>query len=346
MTKEVDISPEELKSKITKLVEEIIKKLNYKNIQLFQNKPTINIFYLKNETIGISLSDENQLDLKCKITHKPEKGKIYFFISKFWLKLAYEFFDYQEFAEDKVQKIIEEIHSENAYSLNMKRVRDLIRDGHNAVAIVFLISAFENATKDLFFNNNELWFFPIEETTDQDLLDEFGIKIDDDNKKFKPNFFLGDEGYYFDEEKYERFNKWNRIEHMNYIFNLCKSLRILDQYMLSLIGNDMKEIGFYEILKRTMIKSLKKFSKFNFQSIKGKGSVRWCFKNFFSLNLTPMNNELNLLQNVIDKRHEIIHGFLEDDKISKTFVENSYDAVNQIISFLKDQIYEWHQLAP
>ncbi len=191
MFKEAEITPEELKSKIIKLVEEIIKKLNNKKIQLFQNKPTINIFHLKNEIIGISLIDENQPDLKCKITHKPEKGKIYFFISKFWLN--YEFYDYQEFAEDKVQKIIEEIQSENAYSLNMKRVKDLIRDGHNAVAIVFLISAFENATKDLFLNYNELWFFPIEEIPNQDLLEEFGVRIDNDNKNLKLFYFVGDE---------------------------------------------------------------------------------------------------------------------------------------------------------
>ncbi len=44
MTQEADITPEDLKSNITKLVEEIIKRLNTRNIHLFQNKPTVNIF--------------------------------------------------------------------------------------------------------------------------------------------------------------------------------------------------------------------------------------------------------------------------------------------------------------
>ena len=344
MFKKAVITPEELKSKIIKLVEEIIKKLNNKKIQLFQNKPTINIFHLKNEIVGISLIDENQPDLKCKITHKPERGKIYFFISKFWLN--YEFYDYQEFAEDKVQKIIEEIQSENASSLNMKRVKDLISDGHYAVAIVFLISAFENATKDLFLNNNELWFFTIEGAYNQDLLEEYGIRIDDDNKDLKPIYPVKIGGWYFEGENYKKYDKLRSIEFKNYIFNLCKSLRILDQYKLSLIGNNTKEIGFYEILKRTIIKSLGKFSILNFQSIKGKGSVRWCFKNFLSIDLTPINNELTLFQKIIDKRHRIIHGFLEDDKIGKIYVENAYDIVKQIISFIKDQIYEWYLVVP
>ncbi len=343
MSTEAEITPEELKSKIIKLVEEIIKKLNNKKIQLFQNKPTINIFHLK-KIIGISLIDENQPDLKCKITQKPEKGKVYFFINKFWL--YYEFFNNQEFAEDKVQKIMEEIQSENAYSLNMKRVKDLITDGHNAVAIVFLISAFENATKDLFLNNNELWFFPLEEASNQDLLEEFGVRIEDDDKNIKPFYPIKYGEWYFEHENYEKYNKLRRIENKNYIFNLCKSLRILEQYKLSLIGNNTKEIGFYEILKRVIIKSLGKVSILNFQSISGKGSAKWCFKKFLFIDLTPINSDLRALQNVIDKRHKIIHGFLEDDKVSKSFAENSYDVVFKIISFIKDLIYEWYQVVP
>jgi len=344
MTQEVNITPEDLKSKITKLVEEIIKKLNNRNIHLFQNKPTINIFHLRDEIIGVSLIDENQSDIKCEITHKPKKGKVYFFISKFWLN--YEFYDNEEFAEEKVQKIIEEIQNENAYSFNMKRVKNLIRDGHNAVAIVFLISAFENITKDLFFNNNIIWFFPIDETVNEDLLKEFGVKIDEDNKKFEPNLYYGDEKWYFGKENREKFEKWSRIEFKHYVFNICKSLRILNQYKLSLLANNMEEIGFYEILKKTILKSMEKFSIINFQSIRGKGSVRWCFKKFFSIDLTPMNNELCFLQEIINKRHKIIHGFLEDDKVNKSYVEKAYDSVNKIISFLKDQIYEWYRVVP
>lgn len=343
MFEKEEITPEELKSEIIKIVEEILKKLKNKNIQLFQNKPTINIFLLRDKIIGVSLIDENQNDFKCELTQNPQKGKIYFFLNK---SLLNDFYDYEIFVEDKVQKIIEEKQSENAYFLNMKRVRDLIRDGHNAVAIVFLVSAFENATKDLFLNNNELWFYPIEAVPKRELLEEFGIRVDDNNKKFKPFYFVGDEGWYFDDENYKKYNKWSRIEHMHYVFNLCKDLRILNQYKLSLLGNNTGEIGFYEILKRTIVKSIGRFSTLNFQSIKGKGSVRWCFKKFLFIDLAPMNDELNLLQNVIEKRHKIIHGFLEDDKISKKFVENSYDAVNKIISFLNDQIYEWYRVVP
>lgn len=338
MTQE-EITPEDLKSKITELVKHIIKKLENRNIHLFQNKPTTNIFHLKDKIIGVSLIDEGQGDIKCEITHKPGKGKMYFFIGKFWLN--YEFYDVEEFAEDKVQKIIEEIQSENAYSLNMTRVKNLIKDGHYAVAIVFLISAFENATKDLFFNNNFIWFFPIDEMVNEDLLKEYGVKLDDDNKELEPNLYYGDEKWYLGKENYEKFNKWSRIEFQHYIFNLCKSLRILNQYKLSLLANNMEEIGFYEILKKTILNSMGKYSIINFQSIKGKGSVRWCFKKFLSIDLTPMNKELNYLQEIIDKRHKIIHGFLQDDKIDKLFVEQAYDSVSRIISFLKDQIYEW-----
>ena len=344
MSIEVEVSPEKLKIEITKLVEEMIKLLNNEKIQLFKNKPTINIFHLKNEIIGVSLIDENLNELKCEITHRPKKGIIYFYISKIWVR---DFYNIEEFAKDKIQKIIEDIQSENAYTLNMKRVKDLIRNGHYAVAIVFLISAFENIAKDLFLNHNDLWFFTNESVPNMNLLREFGIRVDDDeSSEFKPFYFVGDEGWYFEKEKYKKYNQWSRIEHMNYVFNLCKNLRILDQYKLLLMGNNMQEIGYYEVLKRTIVNSLGKFSIINFQSIKGKGSVKWCFKNFFSIDLTPMSYELDLLQKLLLKRHKIIHGFLKDDKISKEFAENSYDVINKIISFLKDQINEWYHLVP
>jgi len=177
-------------------------------------------------------------------------------------------------------------------------------------------------------------------------LKEFGIKVDEENKKFEPNLYYGDEKWYFGKENREKYEKWSRIEFRHYVFNLCRSLRILDQYKLPLLANNMEEIGFHEILKKTMLKSIGKFSIINFQSIRGKGSVRWCFKKLLSIDLTPMNNELNFLQEIIDKRHKIIHGFLEDDKVNKLYVENAYNSVFKINSFLKDQIYEWYRVVP
>ena len=40
----------------------------------------------------------------------------------------------------------------------MERINNLLEDAHYSIALVFLVSAFENITKDLFFLHHELWF--------------------------------------------------------------------------------------------------------------------------------------------------------------------------------------------
>jgi len=71
MSKEAEIAPEKIKRTIIKLVEEMIKILNKKKIQIFKNKPTINIFHLKNEMLGVSLINENQNEIRCPYDFYP-----------------------------------------------------------------------------------------------------------------------------------------------------------------------------------------------------------------------------------------------------------------------------------
>ncbi len=330
------INREIIKARISEVVEEILRILRklsrkYESLQdLFKIQPTINIYFLKDDLIGVSLIDEGQSELKCVLTQTPKKGKYYFYVSKIFLDDKR--YNKKELASEIAYKIFEEAISQNAYTLNMERVEKLIKDGHYAVALVFLTSAFENATKDLFLNYNYLWFFSLEESDFTPLLDLLGLNVYD-----KLN--LNKELSYREGSDFEQ---WENLKRKSYVFKLCKKLGVLNQYQMYLIANKMEEIGAYEILKQILYQALKNMrGKLNFQRIKEVGGVRWVFKHFFSIDTQPIDKELQTLQSVIEKRHKIIHAFLDDESITKTEVESTYDAVNKTINFLKDRINEF-----
>lgn len=340
------MNKEVLLKEIKKLVDLILKELKDRNLKFFQQKPTVNIYFRKKVLIGISLIDENKAEIEFEIVERPKKGEIHFFINEYHIE--YELLD-ERFVKEKIDNIINERQEINAYNLNIRRVNKLIKDGHYAVGIVFLISAFENAVRDIFFRNNELWFFTKEGISSEELDLKYGYVIDDskiNGESYKVTIHRGDKKIGMNYNEHDKYSKWKNIIYWNYVFNICKTLRVLNEYQLSLMGNNMHEIGFFEILKEILQKSLGKYSILNFQAIDGKGGVKWCFRRFFSIDLDDLTSEIDLIKDALYKRHRIIHGFLDDSEIDKGYIVNLLYTVERVLDYLRGAIFELYQVVP
>ncbi|MFX1499933.1 MAG: hypothetical protein ACFFDH_03095 [Promethearchaeota archaeon] len=329
---------------INSLIKYFLEKLENKGIKLFTQKPSVKFYHKGKNHIGITLIDEESTVINSELVKKPVSGKYYIFISKFLLDD--EFFDVESFAKEKANELLREIQEENAYSLNMKRVKRLLIDGHFAVAIVFLITSLETASRELFFRNSELWFYVEEDSVSSELLNKYGIKVEsEEDLDLGGNMLVSSDGEWVIPDP-DKFYKWKRIQYRRYVFKICKDLKILEDYKLSLLGNEFEEIGNFEILKDILLKSIGANSIMSFQRLTGKGSVKWCFNKFFHIDLDQMKKELTIISNALDIRHKIIHGYLDDDQITKEEVKKTQDAVIRIISFMKDEIHEWIKVVP
>ncbi len=145
--------------KVEKIITQLVKALEDKQISYFQNKPTAEISH-KKEDIMISLIDDNNQKVQCLLNQDPRPGKKYIFLNKY--NLLNNLIDINEINEIIGHQIIyieDEIRGDTAYNENLKRVNRLIREGNYAIAIVFIVSAFESAVSDLFFKYQFLWFY-------------------------------------------------------------------------------------------------------------------------------------------------------------------------------------------
>jgi len=327
------------------LVESVVDILNNSEIQLFQNKPTVDIFMKGGDSIGMSLIDDGKTNFEYNLCSKPRKGEIYLFADKSLLLDAKLI---KILADDQAKRIIDEIQEGTAYSLNIERVIKLIKNKHYSVAVVFLVSAFENAMRDIFFQNNVFWFYRSQSEVyniEDYYVKKYGIKIKE--LKIKTSFRLGydkdidGEKWILTKTDYNKCLKWKRIEYWNKIYSTCKKIGIYDDYIKKLIANNNREIGQFDILKDLLLDPANR-SKFNFQRILRKNGVCWAYKNFYYIDLEKnYKTDLNDLENYFQKRHAIIHGKLEDTEIKKEDIKDMMDIINRILSFLKDKINQF-----
>lgn len=331
-------------SHIKDLAQAVSDELKTRDVYSFNNKPTVYLS-IKNEDLYIILSDEGHDEIRIEITSERKRGVIGFFIAKWVLE---DFFSLDagyisSFSEDKVEDYIQDTLEMNAYSKNLQRVENLVNDGHYYAALVILISAFEVASRDIFFRNNEMWFFTADGRS-MDLYDQFGHKLRPDEKgdEYRTKVHLGDAVYGFTDTNYSLLKNWESVGRGNYVLNVCRQLGIREEYLQNLYGNSYKEINFYEILKRVLLNSSRR--PINFQILDGTGGMKWSYKRFFSIDLEALGNDIRVIRENLTKRHQIIHGHLEDDQVTKNDVLELQSAIKRIIDYLRDQIKIWEYI--
>ncbi len=335
----ISIMSSEIEEKVKKYVEVIIDELNNNNLKLFKDQPTVYTFRVDENTLGLSLIDEGKSTIEVNLNQNSQSGKKYLFLNK---TLSIETLEID--AKIKAKELIQEEIEENAYKLNLERVNELINNKHFSVALVFIVSAFENALKDIFFRHNYLWFKHIENKSynfEDDLFQKYAIKIKGSMERqyWQIREIDGEQWGLMSGNK-EWLYKWGDSAYKEYVFKICYELRIFNDYLMKLIGTKFVEIRSYDILKNLLEKLSRSSRGINFQRFKDIGGVNWCFNKFYELEFTDLNKEVEILKSVIKKRHRIIHGFLDDNQISKEEVEEARDALVKFISFVKDKIYE------
>ena len=105
----------------------------------------------------VSLIDDNNQKVQCILNQDPRPGKKYIFLNK--NNLLENHINIDEIIGHQIRFIEDEIRGDTAYNENLERVNRLIREGNYAIAIVFIVSAFESAVSDLFFKYQFLWFY-------------------------------------------------------------------------------------------------------------------------------------------------------------------------------------------
>lgn len=210
------------------LVENVVEILNDSKIKLFRNNPTVEIFMKGADSIGMSLIDDGKTNIECKWSSNPRKGEVYLFADK---PLLLDTNLIKTLANDQAKRIIDEFQGESAYRLNIERVTKLVKNKFYSVAVVFLVSAFENAMRDIFFQNNGFWFYRsnLEIYNIEDYyVKKYGIKIKE--LKVKNSFRLGydkdidGEKWILTTTDYNKCLDWKRIQYWDKIYSICKKI--------------------------------------------------------------------------------------------------------------------------
>lgn len=315
--------------------------LQKEGFTLFQEKPTVEVFPKRKNLVGLTLIDEKNTDIKCIFVDNPRQGDDYLFVSVEELKQETML---QELGESYALRKLDQMRVDNAYSINLKRVENLLKDGHYAVALVFLVSAFENITRELFFLYNELWFSLDDDDFDDEVYKKIGVVIDPNiSESFILNFFskvkeVNGRKIGIERTKLDIAKKWKKIRYWEKIHKICKSLGIYNEYILKKEGNKGLEIGRFEILKEILEIQAKEMKIFNFQKIFRKWGIKKSFETFFNINLKGFDETLTILDNYIKKRHKIIHGTLKDDQIKEYMVLDFRSRILKFVSYLRDEL--------
>ncbi|MBA7535504.1 hypothetical protein ES705_27761 [subsurface metagenome] len=325
---------------VKKFINYYLEHLQKEGFTLFQGKPTVEVFPKRKNLVGLSLINEKNTDIKCYFINNPHQGDDYLFVSVEELKHETML---QELGESYALGKLNQLRVDNAYSINLQRVENLLKDGHYAVALVFLVSAFENITRDLFFLHNESWFV-LDDEFDDEIYEKLGIIID---PKMSKSFILG---YYsrfkeingikigIDRTKLDLAEKWKNVRYWEKIHNICKSLGVYNEYIHKKQGNNGMEIGRFEILKEILKKQANVMKILNFQKVSGKWGIKKLFQTFFNIDLNGFKKTLTFLDVNIKKRHEIIHGTLQDNQIDEYMVRDFKSRIFKIISYLRDEL--------
>ena len=324
---------------VRKFIEYYINYLEKEGFTPFQRKPTVEIFPKGRDLIGIALVSDNNPCIIVNFVDNPHQGDDYLFLS------------IEELKEEQMLSELGEVHAirklafirvDNAYNINIQRVKNLLKDGHYAVALIFLVSAFENIMKELFFLYNDIWFSQDEDDFSDEIYRKVGVIF---GPKIDESIILGLFSTYkeidgkkigIEKNKLNIAEKWKRTMYWENIHKICKKLGIYNEYILKKQGNNGMEIERFEILKEILEKQAKEMRILNFQRINGKGGFKMLFESFFNINFKGFDETLNSLDRYIKMRHSIIHGTLKDEQIDENIVNDFYSRVLKIVSYLRD----------
>lgn len=333
---------ENIIEKVKEVVEGIVKLLDKKGISYFQAKPTAEIAFRgkdEKKVIWISLIDEPNSEVNCLFNQELQRGKLYFSIAQgTFLNPNYSI---SILVQSQINKILEELNQNTAFNTNLERISRLIEDGHYAVALVFIVSAFESVTSDIFYRYNHLWFrteiILSSNYADDELIKQYGVKREELGEEYTIFFEkeIDGEKWVVPRMSINIINRWLNLRVWVYIFKVCRYLRIYDQYLLRLSGNKLREIREFDILKSVLKEPRESNRGINFQSLK---SVRKVYKKFFRIDFEDIKNEVKILEEVFKIRHQIIHGNVRDDEVKIEFVEKAVDTLKKVIGFLFDKI--------
>lgn len=233
---------------------------------------------------------------------------------------------------------------DNAYNINMKRVENLSKDGHYAVTLVFLVSAFENIMKDLFFLYHDIWFILDDNDFDDEIYEKFGTIIDPRIKKsFVPKYYvktkvIGGNRIGINQTEIEKAKKWRNLRYWENIHTICKNLRVNNEYILKKQGNNGMEIGKFEILKEILERKAREMKILNFQKISGKKGIKKSFETFYNMNLKGFDDTFANLEKYIKIRHKIIHGTLEDNQIDGNMIFDFKSRMLKLVSYIREDL--------
>jgi len=138
---------------VKKIIEIFLNELKTEEFTLFQNRPTVEVFFKGGKFVGVSIIDEYNEEINCLLNNNPRAGKVYLY---FPIEQLSDDHSLPFLGKINTYRLLEQIKAKNAYNINLKRVDNLLEDAHYSVALVFLVSAFENVSKDLFFLHHEL----------------------------------------------------------------------------------------------------------------------------------------------------------------------------------------------
>lgn len=327
---------------LSTLAEQISKKLDSKKINLFKVKPTVYVF-TGDRRLHISLADEGKEKIDVVFPTKKITSVFDFFMNRWWFEEFESSAHYIDVLADlKIEDYLAEMQEINAYSRNLQRTDSLISCGHYYAALIMLVSAFEVVSRDIFFRNNHYWFYYLNDA-DLELYEKFGEKLPDGqnnspDRKHGIHVSIGDVVYGFDDYSYDKLNKWKSVSRNDKILDICSQIGIQDEYLQKLYGNSFQEIEDYEILYEVLRHSKKR--PISFQMLDGAGGMKWCFKNFFSINFDNLQNEMKTLKECFQMRHQVIHGELDDAAITKERVLELRSAIRKITNYLRDDFIE------
>ncbi|NVM19723.1 MAG: hypothetical protein HWN80_18625 [Candidatus Lokiarchaeota archaeon] len=326
---------------VKKFIKCYLYQLKKEGFTLSQENPTVEVFPKRQTLIGLSLINEKNTEIKCMFVDNPRRGNDYLFVSVEEIKREDML---EELGKIYAFRKINLTRAYNAYSINLQRVESLLEDGHYAVALVFLVSAFENITKDLFFLNNELWFPQDVEDFGDDIYEKIGVLIDPDiNNDFIDIFYssvkeINGRKFGIDSTNLDMAKKWKNLRYWEKIYKICKDLGIYNMYSLKKQGNNGEEIGRFEILKEVLEKQAKGMRILNFQKVSGKWGIKKLFETFFNIDLKGFDETFTNIDKYIQKRHKIIHGTLKDEEINLYMVDDFKSMILKVVSYFRDEI--------
>lgn len=329
---------ERIKERIIEIVRLLVEALERAGISYFQEYPKAE-FAMRGENIVVSLIDIKNSDIKCVYNHNLNQGKKIFYIDR--KSLLNPSYNIVFLVHPLLKQIDEEIREDSAFKTNLERVTKLIDAKLYAIALVFIVSALESVLSDIFFRYNHVWFLDktiqSENSIDDDLIQEYGSKLEDYNDHYRVLFQkeIDNQIWIVTPDKESLFKKWLNLSVWEYVYKTSKKFGFYQDYMYKLQGNKLQEIGRFEILKKTLKEKKEKNSNrvINFQSFSNNG-INAAFKRFFGIELNEMKNERKILDDVIKKRHLVIHVNLKDDEVKREEIEQARDALKRLVAFL------------